>query len=105
MQECCYIRRFPEILVDLQFVFVNLLNFLSKQNLMKTHICALVQKAQTLLVRFCYLCCQSTNTSCYIIVLFTCLIKRSANDTSLSPTPFFSSKISVIRSVCVINDY
>ena len=31
MHECCYFSRSPEILVDLQFVFENLLNFLCKR--------------------------------------------------------------------------
>ena len=38
---------------------------------------ALVQAAQTLLAKFHYFCGQSTNTSCYINVWFTRLIKRA----------------------------
>ena len=42
---------------------------------------------------------QSTNTSCYIHVWFTCLLKRSANDTSLWQHCFTAWRVITTRSL------
>ena len=72
MHECCNFSRSREILVDIQFVFVNPLNFWGKQ--MQLAFVIWFKKQKRSWPDFCCFCGQSTITSFYINVLFTCLI-------------------------------